>query len=198
MDILDTRDVDGTEYRVYLEHDPECEDPREMGDHFVGRIVCVHSSRYVRPDESGDVVSARYVRYAMEDHSFRAVARWLRLFWGASVVLPLYSGYDDRPSAGDVTDSPVAGDYIGVTFDQPSTRRMTGVESADIELALSVEVDEWSAWARGDCYGYVVERATGDDEWEQTDSCWGFIGDDYARAEAMHAFDAECSALGQA
>jgi len=190
IDPLDTRDVDGTEYRVYLEQDSDCENPRESGDAQVGRIVCVRSPRYLRPEESGDNVSASLVQSAIDDHSFRVVARWLRLFYGASTVLPLYSGGDDRPSAGDLTDSPDAGDYIGVTFDQPSTRRTTGVDNLeDIPTALSVEVDEFGEWARGETYGYVIERRDESEfgEWEQTDSLWGLIGDDYARSEALRA-----------
>lgn len=187
-DALDTEVIDGVEHRVYLEQDTDCENPREWGDAFVGRITCVRSNRYLRPEEDGDTVSASYVQSAVDDHDFRVVARWLRVFYGASTVLPLYSGGNERPVAGQVTDSPYAGNYIGVTFDQPSTRRTTGVEPADLETALAVEVDEWSAWAVGECYGWVIERATEDGEWEQTDSLWGLIGDDYARADAMRAF----------
>jgi hypothetical protein len=198
IEALDTRDVDGTEYRVYLEHDTDCESPREFGDYHAGRIVCVRSREYVRPEEDGDDVSASLIQYAIEDHDFQVVARWLRVFHGASTVLPLYSGYGDRPSAGDVTDSPKRGDYIGVTFDQPSTRRITGVELSDMPTALSVDVDEFSAWARGEAHGYVIERRAAEphpdchavhdaEQWEQTDSLWGLIGDDYARAQALQA-----------
>lgn len=198
IDVLDTREIDGIEHRVYLAHDDDCESPREWGDCFVGRIVCLTSRDYVRPAEDGDVVSAHYVQCAIEDHDFRVVARWLRLFYGASTVLPLYSGFEDRPSAGNVDDSPDAGDYIGVTFDQASTRRVTGVEPADMPAALTGEVADFSEWARGETYGYVIERRADEphpdchavhdaEQWEQTDSLWGMVGHEWARTSAIEA-----------
>jgi hypothetical protein len=200
IDAIDTRMIDGIEHRVYLEHDSDCESPRDT-DCAVGVIVTEHNSLCCWPVEDGDgYLSGGHVQRAIEDHDFRAVARWLRMFYGASTVLPLYStGQDGRPSAGDVTDAPDAGDYVGVIFDQPSTRRVTGVAPADVAVALTVEMDEYSTWAVGDCYGYVIERAeTGDSDplavdisdhngWEHVDSCWGLIGEDYARTEAIRA-----------
>lgn len=184
---LDTRMVEGVEHRVYLEQDDDCENPRE-NDYHAGVMVTVQNSRYRWPVEDGDEITGGYVRDVMDDHAFRVVARWLRMFYNASVVLPLYSsGQEGRPAAGDVTDAPEAGDYIGVTFDQPSTRSATGIELDDMPAALATDVDEFSAWAVGDCFGYVIERATESGEWEQVDSCWGFIGEDYARGEAQRA-----------
>ena len=199
-EILDTRTVDDVEYRVYLEQDSECEDPRGDACH-VGVIVTVRNSRYLWPAEDGDRISAGYVRDAMEDHSFRVVARWLRMFHGATVVLPLYAAGDEgRPVAGDVTDDADARDYTGVTFDQPSTREVTGLTgTVEIAAALSTEIDEYSTWAVGDCYGYVIERQVTEDSdpigidvsdsegWEQVDSLWGLVGGEYARQAAVSA-----------
>lgn len=225
-EILDTRTVDDVVYRVYLEQDSDCESPRD-NDSTAGVIVTEGGPRnpyYAWPTEDGDMISAWSVRCAMEDHSFRVVARWLRMFHGATVVLPLHSGEGDRPSAGDATDTPDAGNYLGVTFDQPSTRKTTGVAAEDMASALSVDVDEYSTWARGDCWGYVIEKDerpvpaalefarwlrsdrsvigedvdldalyaefhNDDDEpvWVDHESCWGFVGDEYARQEALRA-----------
>lgn len=185
---LDTRMVEGVEHRVYLEQDDDCENPREWGDYFAGRMVTAPNSRYIWPAEDGDTVSGAHVQMVVDDHDFRVVARWLRMFYGATVVLPLYStGNEGRPAAGDASDTPNAGDYIGVTFDQPSTRSATGIELDDIPAALATEVDEFSAWAVGECFGYVIERATESGEWEQTGSLWGLVGTDYAQAQARHA-----------
>lgn len=56
--------------------------------------------------------------------------------------------------------------------------------AADLAQALEAQADLYSAWAWGDVYGYIVERAPLDpqeredsDAWEEIDSCWGFYGD---------------------
>lgn len=188
-DVLDTREVDGVEHRVYLVQDDGCDSPRGY-DSNAGVMVTVGGPRnpyYAWPAEDGEV-AASYVQCAVDDHAFRVVARWLRMFYGATVVLPLYSsGQEGRPAAGDVTDAPEAGDYIGITFDQPSTRRITGIELDDMPVALATDVDEYASWAVGDCFGYVIERATESGEWEETASLWGLVGADYARGEARRA-----------
>jgi len=43
----------------------------------------------------------------------------------------------------------------------------------DPEAALKALVEEYSEWASGNVWGYVVENSEGDVE----SSCWGFIGD---------------------
>ena len=56
--------------------------------------------------------------------------------------------------------------------------------------AMESEVEEYDHYLTGQCYGYVVEDADG----EEIDSCWGFLGDDYVRGEmrtaAMSAVEA--------
>lgn len=62
------------------------------------------------------------------------------------------------------------------------------------ELAQQA-LDEYNAWLSGDCYGCVVETfqnvGTEDEpSWEQInqDSCWGFVGGDYAKEELKDQF----------
>lgn len=59
-----------------------------------------------------------------------------------------------------------------------------GSESDDklTEYARSV-AEEYSSWANGECYGYVLCDIAG----REIDSCWGFIGSDAVRAEAAAA-----------
>ena len=57
--------------------------------------------------------------------------------------------------------------------------------------AMESEVEEYDHYLTGQCYGYVVEDADG----EEIDSCWGFLEDsDYVRGEmrtaAMSAVEA--------
>jgi hypothetical protein len=59
------------------------------------------------------------------------------------------------------------------------------------EYAQSV-ADEYTSWANGDCYGYIIEDADG----EELDSCWGYVGMDsveQAIAEAAPACEDEAA-----
>ncbi|MGH6922868.1 MAG: hypothetical protein ACRED5_03770 [Propylenella sp.] len=53
------------------------------------------------------------------------------------------------------------------------------------EYAQSV-AEEYSSWANGECYGYVLCDPAG----HELDSCWGFIGTDHVRQEAAAAASA--------
>jgi hypothetical protein len=73
-------------------------------------------------------------------------------------------------------------------------KRITKAREQQILAYLKAEVETYDQYLRGDVYGFIVEErpaavfdADGktvdvdvdDDElWEQTDSCWGFYGDD--------------------
>lgn len=191
---IDTRDISGVEHRVRLVQDEDCTSPRDF-DCNIGKIVAL-STRYDWPMEDGDTVSADRIASATQEYSFRAVSRWLRMFHGATMVLPLYIGGDDRPIAG--TEFERARSYIGVTFDQPKTREITGVTQESIARGLKEDIEEYGRWATGDAYGWVVERRAPHphpeckathhaDDWQHVDSCWGFIGYEYAESEARSA-----------
>jgi hypothetical protein len=51
-------------------------------------------------------------------------------------------------------------------------------------------LDEYSKWCNGDVWGYVVEVRDQDGEelTDEADSCWGFIGYEYATEELERAF----------
>jgi hypothetical protein len=57
-------------------------------------------------------------------------------------------------------------------------------DSKMFEYASSV-ASGYSRWANGDCWGYVVEDADG----EELSSCWGFIGQEDAREEMVDSFN---------
>lgn len=65
--------------------------------------------------------------------------------------------------------------------------------------AMESEVEEYDHYLTGQCYGYVVE----DDNGEELDSCWGFLGDtEYVRGEmqaaAMSAVEAANKEVAEA
>lgn len=62
---------------------------------------------------------------------------------------------------------------IGPTYDK-----------AFFEKAIEGDVETYDHYLTGQCYGYTVEDADG----EEVESCWGFLGDmDYVRSEAKSA-----------
>lgn len=181
--------------RVVLDTDPTGCHPREWTQ--LGTMVMGHR-RYDLPRE-GDLASE--VDGALQNHSFPVVARWLRAFHGATVVLPIW-GYDHGSLAistshrGQFSDRWDSG-FLGIIYDTPEGRENTGAPADDIERQLAAEVDEYNQFLQGECYGYVVEELVhyqevdGErthEEWEHVDSCWGFLGEaDYAMAEGRAA-----------
>jgi hypothetical protein len=53
-------------------------------------------------------------------------------------------------------------------------------------------LDEYNKWAEGDCYGVVVNEykrvGPGEYKIKDNDSCWGYIGYDYAKEELKSTF----------
>lgn len=60
----------------------------------------------------------------------------------------------------------------------------SGCDPDDKLLAYAQSIAEtYAEWANGECYGYVISDAGG----KELDSCWGFIGFDAVREEAVRA-----------
>lgn len=197
-------------YRVRVVHDDMAgmhESPRDWCS--VGTMVTYHR-RHNLPCE-GDLTSE--IDQGLQDYSFRTVERWLRVFHGATVVLPIW-GYDHGQLAlkagsrtypfSDSWDSGLA----GLIYDTPEGRETTGCPADKIEEALTQEVSLYDQWARGEVYGYIIERQTelpdiddngigrADDDgvWQELDeggACWDFYGVE----TAMYEGKAELNAL---
>jgi hypothetical protein len=108
---VDTRLIGGIEYRVGIV-DEECESPRDTDAAL--SVIVAPSHRHRWPTEDGDTVCAGHVAAIVEEFDFPVVARWLRVFHGASVVVPAYAGHDEF-GFGDELDRK--------TFRRPCPRR---------------------------------------------------------------------------
>jgi len=197
--------LDGHHYRVRLEQDPDADSPREFSN--TGIMVLSHR-RYDLPRE-GDLTAV--IEDAFERGGYRLASRYLIVTGQALIVLPVF-GYEHGSlhlSTGrhgvfaDPWDSGLAG---LIYADPESVREGWGDQVPDMDTlaaALAAEVDEYDRWANGDVYGYIVERETvpcehcgrGAGEWEHVDSCWGFIGAEYAEGAARDALRAELHAV---
>lgn len=138
-----------------------------------------------------------------------------RLRPGIAICRPLYL-YDH----GGITISagafgcPWDSGQVGWQYvtDKALAEEWAGDEAKAISY-MDATLSEYDSYLRGEVYGFIVERGTPtivttkypdgtstvteDVEWEQTDSCWGFIGDfkesgirDYLPTEAEPMFDA--------
>jgi hypothetical protein len=103
------------------------------------------------------------------------------------VRLPLIPKYYDGGYHIASDQDVLEGRHCGWIFTTPETVESTGAPLESLERQLRAEVEEYSQWANGECYGYVVERLVSScscgecKEWEDVDyaSCFGFIGSIY-------------------
>lgn len=155
--------------RIFRDEHPE--NPREDLAGF-GTMACFHR-RYTLGDKAHGIKAEDYRGW---DEMEQAI---LRRNPGA-LILPLYlydhSGITMRTVPFSCPwDSGQVG-FIFATREKVlrtwGAKRMTErIRNLALE-ALRSEVEEYDAYLTGDVYGYIVE----DQDGEELDSCWGFIG----------------------
>jgi hypothetical protein len=172
--------------RVVISHDDDAESPRDDGDCHVGVMAAKGHRRYNLGD-SGPLVDE--VDRAITTIGPRLTARWLRIFHGATVVLPLslydHSGISMYVGGGAHAFDPQGWDsgLVGLIFDTPETREKTGVPLDRIEQALRDEVETYDSYLRGEIYVATLQRretwtsTSGDTRttWEDVDTIGGFF-----------------------
>lgn len=177
MDVLEK----AGEYRVrlVLQEDSQSDNPRSNRDSNATHAITPKGQRYIDVDENGGPLEEGWKR--IEDRYVDAVpvfARWARIFHGATVV-------EDRPHNG----------AWALWYVMPEKLAET---SWPAEKVIEEEAREYRAWADGEVYGYIIEKAVGWSRidkkvgilvsWDDIESCWGFIGREYAEESAREAF----------
>ncbi len=194
--------VDETEtHRVKLVLDDDSSDmnPRTNFDGIVTGVVTIPTSRYAEiQDPTGTLDDAWYRlvgarpyyegRYAPRD-AVAIFERYVRLLGGVSEY--------DSPH-----DGPPAIWYVLPEYMESVGFRPEDITEEKMREALEGERKEYRAWAEGDVWGIVVERKVtwqrvGSDDgpfagirrahmdtWEEVESVWGYIGQEYAEEEA--------------
>lgn len=97
--------------------------------------------------------------------------------------------------------------FVYVSKSEWRYRERTIKKCVSARKAADGYVETWNQYLSGDVWGYVIETETeretetddtdgagdgaGDGDGELVDSCWGFYGLDYARAEATSALNTE-------
>lgn len=184
MDVLET----AGRYRVRLvvQQDSESANPRTEQDCNLANVITPKGQRYIDVDKDGGPLAEGWKR--IEDGYVDAVpvfTRWAKIFHGATVV-------EHRPHDG----------AWSLWYVMPGKLAET---TWPAEKVIESEIKEYRAWAEGEVYGHIVEKNVTriardaedrddpelDDEtteWEHVDSCWGYIGREYAEEAAREAF----------
>lgn len=188
---------------IWREEEPGIGDPRDadnLGVLYLASRDWLGDGPYERIPELADVAR---VAAAFDDRRSDPdrVARWLRMYLGASVVIPLR--IVNGPYCVEIRECYDSHNLAGFIFDSARTRALTGAPLETVERQLYDEVREYNAYLRGDVYGYTVEREQtcnlGHVHREVMDSCGGFLVVDerdaqYVRDEARAAADAAVAA----
>ncbi len=174
-------------YRLkYLVQDKDAMDPRTEWDH-LGRMICFHK-RYNLGDKHSyrlnDVGSWEEVREMIEGTEGRIL-----------VSLPLYiydhSGITMRTTSGQFRMQDSAGWDWGtvgaIVALEESVKKNFNVTEITDEIKektigiLKAEVEEYDHYLTGEVYGIVEEKYNEDFEPIDHDSCWGYLGHEYAK-----------------
>ena len=135
-----------------------------------------------------------YGNTPLDQEAHEDIARQIEA--GTLIGLPVYvyqhSGVLIQASEGNPFscpwDSGQSG-YVYVTkktaLDWQGGKVLTAKKRTATLDSLRSVVSEYSKWCNGECYGYIIEDGAG----EQLESCWGFIGYEYAEQEAQSAAD---------
>ena len=159
------------DYRLIVEYDESCESPREWCP--AGNFI-TWDNRYNSPDDNP-------FSYPQE------FEEWWEDSGKGGVCLPVYK-YEHGGvafSTGPFScqwDSGQVG-YIYVTADEIA-HEWGGVQDllGLAEECLTAEVETYSKWANGECYGFVLQKSStcdhGETHWDTVESVWGMIGYD--------------------
>ena len=141
----------------YLEQDPDCDSPLEY-DEAVKVAILHHHYRNPAP-ECGD-----------NPDDLKAWGEANKDEWDAFPLFMYEHGNVCYEVACTEDGNPFSG-RVGYVFVKKS-------DVPDTFNSAEIMCEEYTKWANGDCWGYIIENEDG----EQLDSCWGFVGEDYAVA----------------
>jgi hypothetical protein len=172
-----TSNGSGLVLKVVRDENPE--NPRTYPCYNIGTMALFHR-RYNLGDLDHGIRTSDFEGWEeMEEHLYRE--------YDAALVLPVFM-YDHSGitiSTGTFS-CPWDSGQIGFIFiskakvrEEYQCKRLSKKVLNRVSEALNVEVRVYDQYLTGDIWGYVVETEDGD----HVDSCWGFFGEEKARAE---------------
>lgn len=174
---------DAGTFRLRIDQDPDGANPREDSDMHMGSIVA-WVRRYDLPREGDHVqmLQALWESHAGDGSFYRIASRWLRMFHGAVVTLPIYTTGEANLTARTAPDD--GDNAVGIIY--VTRERLAELGALDsppdiVANALRGEVECYDAWANGEMTSYVIEARDddpeADDVWVETDvACGGYFG----------------------
>ena len=166
-------------HTIKIYHDTDAESPRAWDN--LGTLICGHSRYRLGDDHSFDDAHTFLCDFCgVSQDNDLSVDQLLERAERHAVLLPVYL-YDHSGLAMNTAgfhcpwDSGQVG-FIYATLD--TIRKEYGIVRVSAALrekvagVLKQEVATYSDYLGGNAHGYVVEH-----EDEETESCWGFIGD---------------------
>ena len=173
MDAIETFEVNGKTVEIHLDDNPES--PREWDN--LGEILYT-SHRYVLGDRR---VDSEEITKTLARKDVVSLPVYAYIHSGTCLNTTGYSCPWDSGQSG----------IIFVTKEQIRKEYSCKIVTKKIrEKVLSVlrsEVETYSQFCEGQVYGYQIKEKDG----EETDSCWGFFGLEYCKAEATQVANYE-------
>lgn len=203
-DVLETTE-DGR-HRVILMQDEDCSSPIDTDAWLTSLIV-------LGWDRGGDYYGAGEVIHDPKNRA-ETLRHFVTRYWGSEkdAGIEMFKRYMRLMQGIEVREVNLVRGYraedTALAWVEPSeVERQGGGYTAGIDAGIDIEVGEYNRWAEGDCWGYQVQelgveervfypadtskevtRSKGVETWRDTDeSCWGFIGREYAEQEAHDA-----------
>lgn len=182
---IDTWKQNGVECNLYVDYDSGGFSPREDFEH-LGTFVCREQRDYSLPQE---VKGFKFENFdCIED-----AIDYLKENHGAVHIYPVWMYDHSNVSFSMGESNPYSCQWdsslCGVIFTTEARMDEFGItdrSESNIQKQLDDEVEEYSSWASGDVYYFVIDTPDGNG-----DSCSGLIGYEYAHSEAEMAFEFE-------
>lgn len=167
------------EYRVIVQHCDREDSPRDFGGNL--GVLVLHHKDYVLPREGS---LASIIRDRLHEGNVRAVLRWLRIFHGATVALPVIGydhGDDFKIETVETWRNADRRRLIGVIYDTPDTRaNQSNVDTSAVDwtgiayAGLVAEVKQFDRWTNNDMRMWAVEQYDGQ-RWYRIDAAGNYF-----------------------
>jgi hypothetical protein len=159
-------------YTIEVSHDPFNDNPRITQDN-VGTMVCFHR-RYNLGDDGHGIDHESYSGWTEMENDIRQTM-------DIAAILPLFL-YDHSGTTMNTTGFSCKWDsgQVGFIFATKQRAKEFGVMPHLVEDVLSLEVDEYDRYLRGEFYRLKIT----DEEGDEVDSCSGFGSEDEAMKSA--------------
>ena len=185
-EVLSKQLEDGSIVVGFLAHDEDCQNPCKDGDG-VGQIRSL-SNRHIDRidiDEATEMLKSDKMVVALSYYE-HGLCLW-DVCSGERIGRCPDQQWDQVSFAGIWAPDECCRDEIK----SRSHRKHIPYQAAARELAKEC-CTTYTDWANGSCYGYVVTTFDETGREVNHDSCWGFIGYEYAHAQLEEAFESAC------